>query len=281
MKILTLLALFLATSISLFASETTGLSSPESVLVTKDAIYVSNVGAKPEPLKKDKDGFISKLDSSGKITTLKYIVGLDAPKGMTIDSGVLYVTDIDTIKGYDLASKKQVFSLPIKGAKFLNDLANGKRKGSLYLSDSGTGNIYRISIAKKKAHKLINVHGANGLLLDKKAKRLYVAGYDDGTIGYVSFPTKDKKTNKKTKISYTKLATIKGAFDGIAFDKGHNILFSDWGKDGVIYRYDMQTKKISPLNLPKVKGPADFTYYKGYLYIPSMLEGKLVKVELK
>ena len=78
----------LAASLALAAPvqvwEVTGLEAPESALYDKASatIYVSNVaGNAPD---KDGNGFISKVAPDGKVTTLKWATGLDAPKGLAI-----------------------------------------------------------------------------------------------------------------------------------------------------------------------------------------------------
>lgn len=49
-----------------------GFKSPESIFVDKNYVYVSNVGEKLEPLAKDNDGFISKLDKNGKVLEINF-----------------------------------------------------------------------------------------------------------------------------------------------------------------------------------------------------------------
>ena len=69
--------------------------------IVGEDVFVGNVGEKLEPLNKDNDGFISKLDKSGKIIEKKFLSNLNAPKGMNTINGVLYVVDIDTLKGFN------------------------------------------------------------------------------------------------------------------------------------------------------------------------------------
>lgn len=84
-----------------------GFKSPESIFVDKNSVYVSNVGEKLEPLAKDNDGFISKLDKNGKVLEHKFISNLNAPKGMMEVVNTLYVVDINVVRGFDLKSKKR------------------------------------------------------------------------------------------------------------------------------------------------------------------------------
>ena len=89
-----------------------GLNEPESAVFDKknSAIYISNING--DPLKLDKNGYISKISVDGQILEKKWIKGLDAPKGMTIFNDHLFVADINKIwKINTLSKKKQFFSV--------------------------------------------------------------------------------------------------------------------------------------------------------------------------
>ncbi|KAF5276817.1 hypothetical protein FQR65_LT16160 [Abscondita terminalis] len=61
-----------------------------------------------------------KLKSDGKLIELKFAPTkgvLHAPKGMTIENGILYVADLERIVGFDINSQKTVFELTIPEAK--------------------------------------------------------------------------------------------------------------------------------------------------------------------
>ncbi len=77
------------------------LKVSESVMYYKanDVLYVANINGKPT--EKNNMGFISKVSLDGKIDTLKWVSGMNAPKGMGINGNMLYVTDIDRIHAID------------------------------------------------------------------------------------------------------------------------------------------------------------------------------------
>ena len=88
-----------------------GLNEPESAVFDKknSAIYISNING--DPLKLDKNGYISKISVDGQIIEKKWIKGLDAPKGMTIFNDHLFVADINKIWRINtLNKKKNIFS---------------------------------------------------------------------------------------------------------------------------------------------------------------------------
>ena len=119
---------------------------PESVLYYNnngnDVLFVSNIAGNPS--EKDGNGFISMLSTFGKIIKLKWITGLNAPKGMAVFNGKLYVTDIDRIAIIDIDKSMIVKFVDVSGASFLNDMVfDGK--GNLYISDMTANVIYRYS----------------------------------------------------------------------------------------------------------------------------------------
>ena len=83
-----------------------GLNEPESAVFDKknSAIYISNING--DPLKLDKNGYISKISVDGQILEKKWIKGLDAPKGMTIFNDHLFVADINKIWKINTLKKK-------------------------------------------------------------------------------------------------------------------------------------------------------------------------------
>lgn len=240
---------------------------------------MGNVGEKLEPFNKDNDGFISKLDKSGKIIEKKFLSNLNAPKGMNTINGVLYVVDIDTLKGFDLKSKKEVLNLPIKGAIFLNDIV-ALDDENLLVSDTGTGIIHQVNVKNKQYETFVVVDlkfgGPNGILLDLKNNRLIAVGYDPNGKAKGSIISIDLTSKKQSALSEPL-----GALDGVVWAKNGDLLVSDWGENlqGVIYRLD-KNGKIEKLDLPAMKGPADMVSDGENLWIPRMVEGKVLKITL-
>ncbi len=256
-----------------------GFSHPESVFVNKNEVYVSNLGEKLDPMGKDNDGFISKLDNNGKIVELKWIENLNAPKGMNVIGNTLYVVDIDVLKGFDVVSKKEVLNIPVQGAVFLNDIAV-LDKNTLLVSDTGTGIIHKFDVAKKKYETFTKLDsqygGPNGLMLDSKKKALIVVGYDPAGKQKGSVVSIDLKTKKVTKITEPL-----GALDGVVMAKNGDLLVSDWGENlqGVIYRIDSKGG-LSKIDVEIMGGPADMFSDGKNLWIPRMVDKSLSKIDL-
>jgi hypothetical protein len=159
-----------------------GLSTPESVLYDAglDLYLVSNING--TPFDKDGNGFVSQVGPDGKMVELKWIDGaaekvtLNAPKGMVIQLGTLYLADIDTVRMFDAVTGAPKGEIPIKGASFLNDVTS--HDGVVYVSDSGlkpgedgfapsgTDAVYAIG-TDRKPKKILSggdLAGPNGLL---------------------------------------------------------------------------------------------------------------------
>ncbi len=116
--------------------------TPESVYFNadRDQIYVSNINGKPTD--KDNNGFISLLKKDGSITTLKWISGMNAPKGMAVVDSLLYVTDIDRFHIINIDKAKIIKTVNVDNAVFLNDMAADKA-GNIFISDMGKDHILK------------------------------------------------------------------------------------------------------------------------------------------
>jgi hypothetical protein len=121
----------------------TDLIATEAVVYDKDGdiAFVSNGNI--DPGKKGGSGFISQLNTKGDILNIKWVGGLNAPKGMAIHKGKLYVTDIDEVVEIDIKKGEILNHYPIEGSKQLNDIAISAN-GAIYISDSVTHTIYSL-----------------------------------------------------------------------------------------------------------------------------------------
>ncbi len=119
--------------------EATGFQNPESALAdtATDTIYVSNVAGGPGD--RDGNGYISKLTLDGKATAEKWVTGLDAPKGLALSGGKLYVADLDKLVEIDVASGTIVTKHEAPGAKILNDV-----------TVDGEGRVYIVRLAGQR-----------------------------------------------------------------------------------------------------------------------------------
>ncbi|MGZ8370260.1 MAG: SMP-30/gluconolactonase/LRE family protein [Caulobacteraceae bacterium] len=192
-----------------------GLSSPESVQLSADGafFYVSNVGGEGDV--RDGDGFIAKVSRDGKLITRQWAKGFDAPKGLALRDGRLFVTDIDRVAEIDAATGAIHNTYPVEGAKFLNDAALAP-DGAVLVSDSGTSRIYRLAGGTVSVWlEAPQLRSINGLLPERG--RLVVTTMQ-GLLLAVDWKTK----------AVTQLAAGLGAGDGVAALGGGRYLVSEW-----------------------------------------------------
>jgi len=277
-KIIIVLSLFLS-QICFAKLKTTllwtvnNLESPESAYYDKESnlIYVSNVVG--EALGKDQKGYISVLNMDGSIREKYLVKGLNAPKGMRIFKGILWVSDIDTLIAINIMKKKILKKYYIKGSKFLNDVAIDK-SGRVFVSDMTEGKIY--SVYKKKVKLFTKTDDLpNGLLVKKN--KLIMAGWgknikDDFStepLGKLYFF--DLKNKKRIFITNGPVGNLDG-LEELENDGG--FIVSDWVKGDILHiSLDGSIDKILSLS----KGTADIGYItdKKILLIPLMNDNKL------
>lgn len=148
----------------------TVMTTAESTLYdpASNTIYVSNIQGHHS--EKDGKGFIAKMNPDGTISELNWVTGLNAPKGMALMNGRLYVTDIDELVAIDVQTRKIVNRYPAPGAKFLNDAATDGQK--VYFSDSQTGKVHVLENGKVNT-LAEGFEGINGLAFNE-AGQLFV-----------------------------------------------------------------------------------------------------------
>jgi len=111
-----------------------GLNVPESSCYNPadNIIYVSNVVGNPDL--KDGIGYISKINTKGEFIQKEWVKGLNAPKGIGITKGVLYVTDIDEVVAINIKTGKILKKYKTSLAKSFNDIDTDKQ-GHVYVSE--------------------------------------------------------------------------------------------------------------------------------------------------
>ena len=181
----------------------TELQSPYSFVndPIEKGYFISSVNGEAETA--DNNGFITKLNPDGKLLNLKFIQGgrndvtLHAPKGMALVDHVLYVADLDTLRGFNTTTGKPVMALTIQLPATsqpeplqtsLSDVAfDGK--GHLYCSDPKANTIYRVDLVTQSVSVLItdrSLAGPTGLAIHPKSGQIIAVSWDKGKISEVS-----------------------------------------------------------------------------------------------
>lgn len=264
-----------------------GFASPESVAVVGDDVFVSNVGARLEPMAKDGDGFISRLDRQGNIRNLTWIGGLDAPKGLIEVGGVLYTADIDRVLGWRIRDGRQVFALDLAatGSRFLNAFARYDNQ-RLLLSATDIGKVFVIDLPGRRFSELsfdVPPKGPNGM--KKQGSHLVVAewGSEGQANGGVKLYRLEGMHARLEKAFQPQPA---GYFDGVVGLGANRWLVSNWVKfepAGQLLILDTRTGRTSVLDARNpLAGPADiFLDEQDKLWVPGMLENKVYRMTLR
>ncbi|MCB2199139.1 hypothetical protein KQI63_07010 [bacterium] len=263
--------------------EDVGLKTPESVFhdAEMDVYFVSNLGG-PQPLEKDNNGFISKLNPDGTVARLKWVAGgendvtLNAPKGMGKGGDELYVTDIDVLRVFDINTGAHKMDIPLPGATFANDVSVGK--GIIYVTDTGAngaGAIYTVSFEGSERTMVVeelvrdgNLHNPNGIYEDHDV--LYMVPYGGSEV----FQVMMDGTYKTISIAPT------GSLDGLVKLKDGRLAFTSW-EGNCIYAMTMDgaMRKI----YTDLESPADIGYDRGrnLILVPQFMKDRVVALPVK
>ncbi|WP_414660372.1 SMP-30/gluconolactonase/LRE family protein [Horticoccus sp. 23ND18S-11] len=242
------------------------LKTPESVLFDAGArvLYVANIDGK-EPWTKDGAGSIGKVGLDGKIIAAEWVKGLEAPKGMGLSKGKLYVADIDRMAVIDVAKGAIAEFIAIPGAQQLNDVTVDKT-GVVYVSDMKGLKIYAIRNGKPEVF-LEGFKRPNGVLA--QGDDFYVL--DSGAL------LKFSKGKQRT----TVVEGMDPSTDGIEHVQGNEFIVSCWA--GAVYYVkggekqqllDTRTQKINSADIgydPKGK----------VVYVPTFFVNTVAAYELK
>ncbi len=250
------------------------LKVPESVLLDNqnNLLYVANINGKPTD--KDGNGFISILELNGKVKTLEFSKGFDAPKGMAIYDNKLYVSDIDTLRVVDLTDGKIIKNHHIKEAKFLNDVVATK-DGIIYVSDFSPANKAIYKLQNGTMIKWLN----SGNLLGERPNGVWIKeeqliiGTKEGTIFSVD-PKNKRISTFKAKIGVN-------GIDGLLPFDDKSYITSDWA-GRVFISSQNKSEKIIDGSADKINA-ADIWYdmKSKKLYIPTFFDNRILCYDVK
>jgi sugar lactone lactonase YvrE len=256
--------------------EASGLQNPESALpdTAGGVIYVSNVAGGPAD--KDGNGYISKLSLDGKVTTEKWVTGLDAPKGLALAGGKLYVADIDQLVEIDMATGAITARHPAAGSKFMNDTV-ADSEGRIYASDTGGNAIWRLENGTfEKWLESPDLKGPNGLLIE--GDKLVVAGW--GIDMQPDFSTKTPGNLLTVNLADKTIANLGngtpvGNLDGLEAFDADSFIVTDW-MAGKVFQISRSGDAKVLLSLGQGNADLNFNRDTRTAIVPLMVEGKVV-----
>ena len=149
------------------------LPTPESVLFDDSTglLYVSLIDGGGSEV--DGKGGVAILNKDGSLKNPTWITGLDAPKGLAMHKGKLYIADITKVIVADVKTGKIIDQIKVEGSTFLNDVTVDSR-GVVYISDTRDHKIYALRNGKSSLY-MDKVPSVNGLKYHK-GKLLALAG---------------------------------------------------------------------------------------------------------
>jgi len=244
---------------------TAELKTPESVLYDqdRDVIYVSNIDG--DPAQKDGNGFISILNSDGSEKNLHWIKNLDAPKGLAIFKGKLYVSDIDKLVEIDIEKGTILAKYDAPDAVFLNDVT-ACMNGMIFVSDTRTAKIHVLNEGKFTVWMEGKpLETPNGLMAEK-GKLL---------VGDMNIYEIDIKTKK-----ITTLIEGAGGVDGLEKNNEGDFVFSNWPGRIFIHK-DGKTIKLLDTTEQELKtADLDYDLKHDLILVPTFFDNKIVAYKI-
>ena len=255
-----------------------GFEAPESALVdpADGSVFVSNING--DPLVRDGNGYLSKIEPGGSVIIQKFIAPKDplhAPKGLALIGDVLYVTDIDKVRGFNKTTGESVVTVDLEPhkAKFLNDLAADDH-GTLYVSEFLNNRIFAIDTVNGHAPRVL-VSGAllsspNGLMVNPKTKNLMVVTWESGRL---------LEVDRAGRLHSLKKGLVTP--DGVDYDNEGNVYVSSFER-GEIYRISRWGRGRITTFQNGLVSPADIAVdrRKKELIVPSLKGNTLASVPL-
>lgn len=251
--------------------EVDGLATPESALfdARRQVIYVSNIDG--NPMEQDGRGGIARVSPEGRLLERSWVGGLDAPKGLALHAGRLYVADVGALVAIDVARARVIKRYPAPASRFLNDVTVDSR-GRVYVSDMRGAAIYRLEdgvfepwlVSDKR-----RLCSPNGLYA---APRFLVVGC--WTVVVDEFETVEPGRLKTVDYGDRSIHSLGedlplGHIDGVEPDGAGGYYLTDWLAGTVLHR-DANGRARTVLDLEQGPADHDFVPERKLLLVPMM-----------
>lgn len=243
---------------------TRDLKTPESVIcdTERNQIYVANINGNPAEF--DGNGFISIISPLGKIKNLKWITGLNAPKGMAIYKNKLFVSDIKQLVEIDIDKGEIIKKYDAPDAVFLNDVAI--HNGTVYVTDTRTAKIHRLKDREFKVWKEGKpFETPNGLFVENDI--LYVGDKNIYKVNLI---------NNKTEL----LIENAGGVDGLEKNQEGNFVFSNWPGKIFIHKNGKNIKLHDSTAEGLKTADLDYDLTQNLLLVPTFFDDRIVAYKI-
>ncbi|MFD2034254.1 YncE family protein [Belliella marina] len=239
------------------------LPTNESVLFDEATgdIYVSNIDG--NPTEKDGKGSIAMINKEGEILHKEWVSGIDAPKGMGISNGKLYVTNIDELVEIDIETAQISKRYAIEGAEFLNDIDTDGDK--VYFSDMKTGRIHLF----ENGDFSIFAEGQDNINGLRVGKNGVLYGLDGSGL---------KKYNSDG--SFETLNRVVTGGDGLIVIDEHTFIASRWQGEIYLIQDGKETKILDTKDEESNTADIGFIPSDNLVLVPTFFKNKVVAYKL-
>jgi sugar lactone lactonase YvrE len=265
-------SVFTAPGVRKLWSTPADLRIPESAAYdpVTDAVYVSNYDGY-RPSRGAGKQSIARVSLDGTKVEEDWVTGVNNPAGLTVQGDRLWVVETGQVAEIDPKAGAIVARHAVPGAGFLNDVAAAP-DGTLYVSDSATGAIYRLKDGTAEAWlQTPDIVRPNGLHV--VGDTLVVGDNGDRCLKVVDLAAKE----------VTPVATLPlGIIDGVKSDADGNYLVSI--NEGRLVRVGPGGEVTTLLDTTAVRmNIADFDYVaeKRMLVFPTFVDNRVVAYSLE
>jgi hypothetical protein len=202
----------------------------------------------------------------GKVIAAEWVKGLQAPKGMALHNGKLWVADIDRMVVIDVKKGAIAQTIPIEGSQRLNDVTVDTA-GTVYVSDMQGLKIYAVKNGKPSVFIEGGLKRPNGVLAH--GDDFYVL--DSGAL--IKFGKNKQRT--------TVVDGMDPSTDGVEHVQGDEFIVSCWA--GAVYDVKGGEKHQLLDTRPQKINSADIGYdaRNRVVYVPTFFGNTVVAYELK
>ena len=256
-----------------------GVHFPESVLPYDGGLFISNFGSEQMTPRADefKGCIIFRKNGFNK----KIVDGLHKPTAMKVKDNFLFVCDETALKVFDLKNldtAPQVVTFA-EDDKVLNALALDGN--TLYISVTNSGRIYSLDVSnpsRLSSPKLwLELGGVNGMTIGGGEMFIATIPVDYQTVAKDNVIYRVRNLKKPVA---EKFFDVPGLYDGVALSDDKKILYvSDWLTASVI-AVDVVTKKFRVVYEEEGIGPADIAQAEGMLFIPDLVNSRVICIRV-
>lgn len=243
------------------------IKNPECVFYDNETetLFISNVNGGTLDL--DGNGFISQFKINGEILNEKIVVDLNAPKGIYVKDGLIYITDINRLIIYDLLKEGRDTIFVFDNAESLNDIVVDD-DGRIFISDFYADKVFEVN---KQNISSLSIKKPNGLYIYNDF--LYVGTFQKSTNGNIY-----RCSLNNSPIVFESFLTDFGYCDGLYVDE-KILVISDFNSSLKII--DIKNKEVvSSVSSKTGINYGDFYYNSKKIISPSMKNSQIHFLEI-